>query len=101
MRKRRKTAAERRLERDVADARAALDAIRHVGDQMSNLCFNLGQNACDQNLRPIDDAPAQALSGRNQRVMYELYQAWDAVIAAHRAALLPRVRREGGGHVGD
>lgn len=46
---------------------AELKAIKSIGYQMSNVCFNLSQ------------LPEQPLSKRNAEVMRELYKQWDAL----------------------
>lgn len=77
--------------------RAAATDLRRVGQQMSNVCFNLSQGALDAKLRPTIEPPARPLDGRAQQIMAECFQAWDAAIERHRLALLPDVERDPAG----
>ncbi len=52
--------------------REEIIALRHVGRQMANLCFNLGQNSRTSDAGKI-------VSGNNLTIMYDLSKAWDAV----------------------
>lgn len=55
--------------------RDEIKALRWVGAQMSNVCFNLGQRYDD---KAADEAPV-LIFNRNLATMWELRKDWDAI----------------------
>ena len=57
--------------------REEIAALRRVGAQMANLCFNLGQDATWRD-------PGMMVSGSNLVSMYQLSKDWDAIKRVER-----------------
>lgn len=55
-----------------ADLRREIQELREIGGQMSNICFNLGQNAVYEDL-------GKMVTGRDLVSLRELQQQWDAI----------------------
>ncbi len=73
------------------DLRKEILALRRVGAQMANLCFNLGQNADPMDL-------GKMVSGPNLCVMYDLSKRWDAVNRSEDPHTAAECRGTRGGH---
>ena len=54
------------------ELRNEIEELRHIGGQMANLCFNLGQNATETDL-------GKMVTGHNLVTMYALSKQWDAI----------------------
>lgn len=54
------------------ELRKEIEELRTIGGQMSNVCFNLGQNTREGDL-------GRMVPGRDLAGMYDLAKKWDAI----------------------